>query len=190
MKKALAEKMNEIEQLKSESETNVQRLTLEYEQKIEMERERAREAELASQQRYEWERKEAETNILKQLKIEMREKRLNYELELQEMSYQNISLQGKLAIIESELNQFKEENDTLNRMLHLSEKYVSDFDLQIMELQRDLKDKTDQIARLQDNLSSEQVKRRQLEEMPNNKQIPIISKTVCFKHLKLDILIL
>ena len=58
--------MSEIEQLKLESETNVQRLTSKHEQEIEMERERAHQAELTSQQRYE-ERKEAETRLIKEL---------------------------------------------------------------------------------------------------------------------------
>jgi chromosome segregation ATPase len=172
--------MSEIEQLKLESETNVQRLTSKYQQEIEMERERARQVELASQQRYECEK----TNMIMQIEsMEMRERELkakqfNYEQVLQEISYHNNSLQGELAKIKSEMNQFKVEKDRLDRKLHLSEKYINDLDLEIREQKRDLKDKTDQIARLQENLSSEQAKRRQLEEMPNNKQIPIIRKTV------------
>ena len=185
IKKALATKISEIEQFKLESEANVQRLTSKYQQEIEMERERGRQAELASQQRYELERKEAETNMLMQLEnIEMRERELrekhfDYGEALQAMSYQNNSLQGELANIKSELYQFKLDND---KKLHLTERYNNILQEEKKELQRDLKDKTDQIARLQENLSSEQAKRRQLEEMTNNKQIPIVRKTVCFKH--------
>ena len=75
------------------------------------------------------------------------------------------------------------EIEQLNSELYMKvQKYINDLDLEIREQKRDLKDKTDQIVRLQENLSSEQAKRRQLEEMTNNKQIPIVRKTVCFKH--------
>ena len=185
--------MSEIDRLKSESETNVQRLTSKYGEELEFERERARQAEFASQQRYEKERKEAEANMLKTIKnMEMRvqelehqnselsEKRFKNEQALQDKSYQISTLQSDLANARSELAQFKKENTTLDMKLHSSEKQINQLDLQIGQLQRDLKDKSDQIARFQENLLSEQVQRRQLDEVLKEKQIEIKKKAVRF----------
>ena len=90
---------------------------------------------------------------------------------MKEKSYHIDSLQDELAIVGREVVKSKIENNTLNMKLHLREKYISILDLQIKKLQCDLKDKNDLIARLHENLSSEQTKRRLLEEICKEKHI-------------------
>lgn len=110
-------KMSEIEQLKSDSETNVQRLT---------------------------------------------------------------SWQCEFENMKVELDEWMKDNKKFAIKVQSNEEPINQLDLQIEGLQYDLKEKNDQIACLQENLSSEQERRKHLEEMLYQKQIYIKKKTVRF----------
>jgi spindle assembly abnormal protein 6 len=149
----------------------------------------------AMQQKYEKERKELETSMVKTIKQqeqrlgelevenkELLEKKYKYESQLQEFRLKQTTMQDDYTAIKNELVNLRKQNTSLDSELHGSEKVTNQLRTKIAVLEQEIKDKIDTINKEQDMLNSEQAQRKQLDDLLKEKDNQLKKKQAEINH--------
>ena len=176
-KQMLEQKTNEVNSLRNELETQSERIANKHMQELNFERDKAMQTQYANQQKWDKEKKELESNYMKQIKQyesrlteleitnkDLTEKKYKNESQLQEFRIKSTSLQEEFNSLKQDLVNLRKQNSTMDSELHSNEKLTNQLRTRIAVLEQELKDKLDMLSKAQELFSNEQSQRKLVEE--------------------------